>query len=110
MAKETLPEKQARLKESCVLFAESLYIYELIAKAVGIDYVTLKRWRDSDSDFASRLEQSRANFIQRNMRKAKPEFLLERTAPDYFREKKEIDLNHSGEVQFINDVPRPKDE
>lgn len=94
---ETLAEKQARLKEEAVLQAEQFYHYDLIARATGMTDDTLKKYRDEDPDFSERLEKSRTQFLHKNLRRAKPEFLLERLEPRYFKETKELNIT----------VPRP---
>lgn len=93
MAKETLPEKQARLKESAILWAESLYTYKLICRAIGITEDTLKTWREDDKEFSDRLEEFRIKFLNKNMKRAKPEFLLERLAHEDFKERTETEVN-----------------
>lgn len=92
MAKETLPQKQARLKNAAILNAETFYHYELIARATGITDDTLKKYRDEDSEFSERLEQVRAQFLGKHIRRSKSEFLLERLAPDIFKQRSESDV------------------
>lgn len=106
----TLEEKQAFIKDEAVIHAESLYNYTLIARATGITDDTLKTYRDEDEKFSVELEQARSRFIQKKMKVSRPEFLLERLEPELFKERKEIDNNLSGEVSFINDVPRPDED
>jgi hypothetical protein len=89
---ETLQEKQARLKKSALINAEIFYHYELIARATGITDDTLKKYRDTDHEFSEELEKVRTQFIGRNMRRSKPEFLLERLEPKFFKERKETEL------------------
>lgn len=105
--KVTLAEKQALTKTQALIHAESFYHYKLIARASGITDETLKKYRDEDKDFSQQLEQARTRFLHKNMKKARPEFLLERLEPEMFKERKEVENQHSGEVSFINDVPRP---
>lgn len=105
----TLEEKQAILKTQALIHAESMYHYKLIARATGITDETLKAYRDDDPDFSQQLEQARTRFLNKRMKVAKPEFLLERLEPELFKQRTEQELNHNGEVSFINDVPRPKD-
>jgi hypothetical protein len=90
--KETLSEKQTRLKESAILWAESLYTYKLISRAIGVTEDTLKTWREEDKDFSDRLEGFRIKFLNKNMKRAKPEFLLERLAHEDFKERKETEI------------------
>lgn len=103
-----LEEKQALLKKEAIIHAESFYHYKLIARATGITDETLKAYRDEDPEFSQQLEQSRTRFLQKKIKIAKPEFLLERLEPELFKERKEWEGSLSGEVSFINDVPRPK--
>lgn len=105
-----LEQKQAFIKTQAIIHGESFYHYKLIARAAGITDDTLKKYRDEDSEFSEQLEQARTRFIRKNMKNAKPEFLLERLEPELFKERKEWEGNLNGEVSFINDVPRPKNE
>lgn len=91
--KETLAEKQARLKATALLYAESLYHYELIARATGITDDTLKKYRDEDAQFSEDLEKLRAQFIGKHIKRSKSEFLLERLVPEMFKERKETEIN-----------------
>lgn len=95
-------------KGIAIAAAEAVYHYKLIARSVNRDEDTLIKWRKADPDFADRLEQGRLRFIKKNVAIAKPEFLLERLEPELFKERKEQELNHNGNVSFVNDVPRPK--
>lgn len=106
----SLEEKQALLKKEALIHAESFYHYKLIGRATGITDETLKKYRDEDEEFSQRLEQARSRFLNKKMKNAKPEFLLERLEPEIFKERKEWEGNLNGEVSFINDVPRPKDD
>lgn len=109
MAKETLPEKQARIKNAALLNAEIFYHYELIARATGITDDTLKKYRDEDKEFSERLEQIRAQFLGKHIRRSKSEFVLERLAPEYFKQKTETDITSGGNaitpvlVKFIGE-------
>lgn len=104
----TLKEKQELTKTQALIHAESFYHYKLIARASGVSEDQLKRYRTDDKDFADELEQARTRFINKNMKRARPEFLLERLEPELFKERKELDANINGNVQFINNVPRNK--
>lgn len=95
-------------KAIAIAAAESVYHYRLIARSVNRDEDTLIRWRNDDTEFAEALEQGRLRFIKKNVAIAKPEFLLERLEPELFKQRSEQELNHNGNVSFVNDVPRPK--
>jgi len=90
--KETLKEKQARRKLEATLHAENFYHYTLIARATGITEDTLKNYRDDDQDFSEKLEKGRTKFLNKNIQKARPEFLLERLESEIFKERKEQDV------------------
>lgn len=101
MAKqETLPEKQKRLKNAALLNAEIFYHYELIARATGITDDTLKKYRDTDEEFSEQLEKVRTQFIGKHIKRSKSEFLLERLAPDIFKQRSENDLR-------VKELPKP---
>lgn len=89
---DLIAEKQAKAKKEALLYAEMVYHYKLIAQAVGVTDDTLKAYRDDDPDFSEELEKARNLFIRKNMKKARPEFLLERLNPELFKERKETDL------------------
>jgi hypothetical protein len=82
-------EEIEKLKAIAVAAAETVYHYKLIGRAVGRSEDALRVWRDEDEDFSARLEQGRSRFIEKNMKAAKPEFLLERLEPELFKERKE---------------------
>lgn len=77
-------EAIAEAKEKAIYNAPSLYNYKLIARSVGRDEDTLLRWRTEDEEFADKLDQARTAFIQTQMGKARPDFLLERLEKEIF--------------------------
>lgn len=85
-------EKDKILKTQAIIHAESFYHYKLTARATGIDDETLKKWRDTDLEFSQELEQSRARFLNRRIKQAKAEFLLERLEPEIFKQRVESDV------------------
>jgi hypothetical protein len=105
-------EKRAKQRADAITWAENLYHYKLVGRAVGLDEDTLKKWRDKDPKFADELEQARTRFLNKHVRKARPEFLLERLEPDIFKERKDItsdDKPLAGATIVFEDVPAPKD-
>jgi len=96
----TLEEKQALIKTQALIHAESFYHYKLIARAAGITDDTLKKYRDEDQSFSEQLEQARTRFIDKKMKVAKPEFLLERLEPELFKLRTEKELR-------VSDLPKP---
>ena len=86
------------LKGIAIAAAETAYHYKLIARAVNRDEDTLLDWRKADKDFSDKLEQGRHRFIEKNVKLAKPEFLLERLEPELFKERIQIDADLTGGV------------
>jgi hypothetical protein len=78
------------LKAQAIGVAEQVYHYRIVANAIGRDEDTLKKWRTKDGPFSAALEQARTRFLQKQIRKARPEFLLERLEPEIFKERKDI--------------------
>lgn len=64
-------------KEVCLSMADKLFHYKWIAAAARMSDDKLKRLRDEDPEFADGLKEGRSRFIANNMRKARPDFLLE---------------------------------
>lgn len=101
--------KRQKQREDAIIWAEHLYHYKLIGRAVGLTDETLKAWRDDDPEFSHQIEQARTRFLSKQMRKARPEFLLERLDPEIFKQRTESDLTSGGEkltsalVQFVGD-------
>lgn len=83
---ENYEKKLEELKTSAVIQASQLYHYKLIARSIGKTEETLIKWRHDDPDFSERLEKSRVEFLNRNIRRSKSEFLLERLEPEIFKQ------------------------
>lgn len=88
----SLAEKHAKQKELALAVATSIYHYKWIAASIGISERTLENWRKDDKEFCDRLDQARAEFINKNMRKAKPDFLLQTADRETFGLKQEVEL------------------
>lgn len=99
---EKLDTRHKEFKERALKAAPLLYHYKWIAASIGIGESTLERYRKDDPDFEARLNQMRAVFIEKNMRKAKPEFLLQSADRPTFGEKKEIEL--SGGINIVEEI------
>lgn len=89
---EATEKKQAELKARALEAAPIIYHYKWIAATIGIDESTLHRWKNEDEEFASQLHQARAGFIKNNMRKAKPDFLLQTSDRETFGDKKKLEV------------------
>jgi hypothetical protein len=81
------------LKAAAIAAAETAYHYRIVARAIGRDEDTLIDWRKKDPEFSERLEEARFRFLNKQIRKAKPEFLLERLEPEIFKQRTDITSN-----------------
>lgn len=97
---QTWAEKVAELKTAAIAAAEVSYHYKIIANSIGYSEDGLKLWRDEDKVFSDALEQARSRFISKQIKKARPEFLLERLEPEIFKQRTESDLR-------IKELPKP---
>lgn len=93
MKPDKIAIRQAEQKKMAIALATSIYHYKWIAAGVGITEDALRMWREADTDFSARLEESRSQFINKNMRRAKPDFLLETADREIFGRKQDITSN-----------------
>lgn len=77
-------------KVAILSYLEFAPIYKYAAKSVGITDETLKAWRDEDETFSHECEARIAEFVQRTVKRTKPEFQLERLLKNDFAERKEL--------------------
>jgi len=96
-----LEEKQAKAKELSLAVASRIYHYKWIAASVGITEDTLKNYRDADKEFSDKLEVERSRFIENNMRKARPEFLLESADREIFGAKSKIEVEQRDPITLM---------
>ncbi|MBM4644781.1 hypothetical protein GS464_29575 [Rhodococcus hoagii] len=89
---QTGEEKIAELKVVAIAAAEVVYHYKIVANSIGYSEDGLKVWRENDKDFSDKLEQARSRFLSKQIKKAKPEFLLERLEPEVFKRREEQDV------------------
>lgn len=82
--------KREQQRNDLVIWCENLYAYKLAARAVGIDEDTFKKWRNADQELSDAVEQARTRFLNKQVRKAKPEFLLERLEPEHFKQRMDV--------------------
>jgi hypothetical protein len=94
--------RQAEQKTLAIAVASSIYHYKWIAASVGIDEETFRRWRENDADFEGRLNQERSHFINKNMRKARPDFLLETADRETFGRKQEVAVTGNAIQEIID--------
>ncbi len=89
----SLEEKIAIAKEHAVVWAEQLYHYKLVARAVGYTDETIKDWRDADPEFSHQIQEARTRFLHTRITAAKPEFVLERLEPEIFKDRSDKNIN-----------------
>lgn len=102
-------DKKKFKKEQMIAIADSLFHYKWIAKSVGITDETLKDWRDEDEEFSHGLEEARTRFIKNNMRKAKPDFLLQTADRQIFGDKKQLDVKINTVQEILEGYGLTKD-
>lgn len=112
----SLAEKQAEQKQRVVDYFKALPVYKYAAMSAGISVDTLKDWRDKDKDFSDELQKAESEFYGSKVKKARPEFLLERLDKETFGLKTDespvnvlqlIINKYGGSEGVINEVPRP---
>lgn len=72
------------------MYLEDVPSYRFASKHIKKSEDTTKRWRDEDPDFAEQCEQRVSAWVKKTLRKAKPEFQLERLLRDDFSQRTEI--------------------
>ena len=92
MSKETLKEKQARLKDEFVSYFEHVPVQKYAAMYIGVTEQTIINWMKEDNDFLNRANQARAKWVKKQTIKSKAEFALERLEADVFKERKELEV------------------
>lgn len=110
MAKTTkqTAEDIAELKDKFVVYFKDVPVQKYAAMYIGRTEQTIINWLKDDQEFFNRVQEAKADWVKKKVTKVKAEFALERLEFDVFKQRSEQDLNHNGEVKFINDVPRPK--
>lgn len=82
-------------KDAILSYLGEVPVYKWAAKAVSISEDTLLKWRKDDPGFADQCEARIAEFVKKNVKKARPEFQLERLLRDDFGQG--IDVTSKGE-------------
>jgi hypothetical protein len=106
---DKVAERQAEQKKLAIALAKGLYHYKWVASGVGISEKTIHDWKNNDEDFVSQLLQARADFIYNNMRRAKPEFLLQTADRETFGMKQDITTDSKPVTyNIIGSYPKPQ--
>lgn len=98
---EELREEIATLKRVAIASAEAVYHYRLISRSISRSEDTLADWRKDDPEFSRELEEARFRFLNKQVKRAKPEFLLERLEPDVFKQRTETKFDGDGVTQLV---------
>ena len=77
-------------KEDYLIYLEDVPKHKFASKHTKISEDTSKRWRDEDSDFADQCEQRISVWVRRQLKKANPEFQLERLLREDFSQRTEL--------------------
>lgn len=100
--------------ESYAIANPEPYTMSGLAYALGIDRKTLINYAHKDG-FSALLKNARSRVeadVERRMNDKEtftPGLIFNAKNNFDWKDKSEIDTNHSGEVSFVNDVPRKKD-
>ncbi len=90
----SLAEKHAEQKKIIIDYFRALPVYKHAANAAGITDDTLKKWRDEDPEFSAQLKKAESEFYGSKVKKARPEFLLERLDRETFGQKEETNTTN----------------
>lgn len=110
---ELIVEGQKYVTELDLSIDTLLPTIEGLARRLYITRETLYQWEKDNKQFSDILEnirQLQADKLIQNgvLGRYNPAISKMMLSKYGYVEKTEQDINHSGEVQFINDVPRPK--
>lgn len=78
------------LKEAVISYLGEVPVYKWAAKAVKKNQDTIKDWRKEDPDFNDQCEAKISEFVRRTVKRAKPEFQLERLLRNDFSQRTEV--------------------
>lgn len=76
-------------KKAFIDYLKLVPIYRRAADAVFKSEDTMLNWRNEDDDFSAQCEAAIAECLKRHVRKARPEFILERLFKDEFAQRHE---------------------
>ena len=93
-------DKNLMIKEAYLVYLENCPVHKWASKAVMISESTSKKWRDEDKEFNDLCEAKISLWVGKTVRKAKPEFQLERLLREDFKPPTQ-DMKVEGEVNVI---------
>lgn len=95
-------DKNKEKKAQYVLYLESVPKHKFACMAIGITDQTSINWRKEDPEFLRQCEAAISKFVDKNLKKAKPEFQLERLLREDFGQS--IDHTTKGEKIESNSI------
>lgn len=93
-------DKNLIIKEAYLVYLENCPVHKWASKAVMIHENTSKKWRDEDKDFDDLCEAKISLWVGKTVKRAKPEFQLERLMREDFKPPTQ-GVNVEGEVNVI---------
>lgn len=113
LSSELIEQARSYVKEHDISVGTLLPTIEGLAFKLNVRRDTLYEWEKTNGDFSDILEdirQLQANKLIQNsiINRYNPTIAKMMLSKYGYVEKSEVDNNVTGNVQFINDVPRPK--
>jgi len=99
-----IKDKNYELKKQYVNYLKGVPSHKFASMSIMKSQQTTKRWRDRDRDFDYQCERAISTFVDKNVKKAKPEFRLERLIREEFGPKSELELSGKININLIEDV------
>lgn len=110
MARPNLPEEERQeLKDKFVKYFQDVPVQKYAAMYIGVTENTITNWLKEDEEFCDAVNQARAEWVKKQVIKAKAEFKLERMEAEIFKERKEQDVKIT-EVTPLVDIAKLKKE
>mgnify|MGYP001384059349 CR=1 FL=1 len=87
----TQQEEIAKLKVKFLEYFAEVPIQKYAAAYIGRDETTIIAWKNADSNFSNQIEQTKAEYLKRQLGKVKSkEWIIERLFKDHFSARSEI--------------------
>jgi hypothetical protein len=106
--------EKKRRKEIAIKYYAEVPVYRYTAMKIGIDEETLMRWRKEDVEFVERLQEARAMWVEKNVRRVAPEFKLKSLERELFGDNVDVRVTFpqpilGGESEVHSDDSDEKD-
>jgi hypothetical protein len=97
-------------KDKFVAYFRDVPVQKYAAMYVGITEQTAIDWMKKDQDFLNRVQEARADWVKKQVYKAKAEFKLERLEKSIFKESKELEVTLPKPILDIESMNVHKDD